>query len=304
MHSVDYNKTFTTDALLSSYQDLKNKVLSLSPTQLTKLWTHYLSNDQHCDQCYYCEKLKHIHLNIVVNEPFSVQTGELVDSFLILTRSEIKKLNVNQNGCVDQFTGKILVTWIIEKVFKNLKLPNYITLHMGWVCNHIGYTLYTAPTVNKQLGTISHFDESLLTQLIVIFDALSPFNFRLGIPNIKSLLVNEKPCSYQYKNKKIISPLTLMLGQLNSSSIQNIKNCQLFNDAYQHCLYILKEDKYKIHHFDIGDKHHYPASIDFYLLLLSVKEDVKDLPLYQLMWPDKDNLNDWLYLDPFSVYFN
>src|SRR4029078_3784815 len=147
---IDYNKTFTTDDLLSSYSSLKTTILT---SDFLDLWNKYLSYDKHCDnQCYHCEKLKHLSNDIKLNEPFTVSTGQLVASFLILTSTDINRLSVKKIGsnlCVDSFTGKVLVTWVVEDVFKKLKLPNYLTLHMAWVCQNKGYTLYTAPTINN-----------------------------------------------------------------------------------------------------------------------------------------------------------
>lgn len=309
---IDNTITFTNNQLLQLYQDQKNLILkNIDTDKILNLWKDYLSHDQHCynNNCYICDKMKHLVKEIKYDEP--------VDNNLIITKNNIDQLSIKLNNnilCVDLFTGKVLMTWIVEQLLTDKQLPNFLNLHIAYICNTTGYTLYTAPLIKEELGTIDkieHFSYDLLIQLFVIFDVLKEANFILGKPNKNILLINSNPCSYKYKNKKIISPYTLMLANLTNSSITykntTVKTCSLFKNKYNCHNYYNYNNYYIIKYLDLDNKECYPTSFFFYLLILDLQPLIKEkeaVDLVNKIWIDKQDITSQLLFDPTSTLFN
>ena len=340
-HNITHwEEVLNIDDIMKEYEGDKKKVLSLlktNPQALTKIWTEILGNDTQCKMnifqdskyaCANCQNMSHIIDTPNIGEPFVVETGGLVGKLLLLTETKVPYayLTINNNKIKgDAFTMKVLMLWIIEDTFI---IPNAIQLKTAFLCNHVGYTLYVAPTINNSL---CDFDQimnlkpsiyGILSQVIVIFNELKKLNFILGRPSVYSFLFDKKPCSFLYHDKEIKSPYTLFLADVSQSSL-TVHGVHLSSDHidvhnYTKCIDI-KGDQYKVKSFfKITDIQ--KPGLDFYQTLLSMFEsehfypqlqnDDKALEIFNRLLPLKDIENDdiletiWLYKDPVGIALN
>lgn len=333
------------DYILKEYNYDKQKIINMldHPQELIKhMWHDLISIDHSCrfkmkkghlDTEFICINCQ--NMNIIMSEPN--KPFKLHDSTYIVSETQVTKpfLNLNKNIKGDPFTMKILLTWYIETVFNKLNIPA-IKLETGFICGNHGYLLYKAPVINNQLCNIDCLLDTvdkkiliensygLLCQFIVIYDVLKDIKFNLGHSNKYSFLMDDKPCSYIYKNKTIECKYTVYLADLSYSSVK-INNVQysvdqlIFNNDKT---YERKENQYRIKDFV---KHNLPLSIDFYLLLSSLVEEdfieiIKASPeayeLWKKLWVNHDDIkvdedreynemlqNIWLYDNPTEFLF-
>jgi len=363
-----WDSIITSDLILEEYHKNKSLIIDYlqhNPQELINhMWHDLLTIDNTCRVkinkgdldsefiCIHCKNMQLLILDNPIGEPFKILTGSLTDQSMIITENKINLphlqwMHKNLIRC-DQFTMKILTTWYIENLFTKLKIPTII-LYCAYICNNTGFLLYNIPTINNELCTLDQLfnvlDEhelidiidSLLLQILIIFDILKNNNVSLGHCDRMSFLVNNNSCEYSYQFNNITvdikCPYTIYLSNLSSShlKINNIEytsklSNQLMIDKFVNKLYQTKNNTFKIHNYDFNLKHKYPLSIDFYLFLSSfledpyiyhiIKSNEKAFTIWKKLWPDYDNtilklteryeseeinqdiLNTWLYINP------
>ncbi len=310
------------DSLMNEYQKDKLHILDLlknNPTKLN-LW-ELLGNDTNCRRkmkndsdfaCSNCTNISKIINLDYIGEPFTCGNIDL-----LLTETKVTRpyLHVDKKIKGDAFTLKILFLWLIQDT---LTTPNFIELKTAFICNHVGYLLYKAPTINHQLCDFDNLKKidlyGILSQIIVIFNELKKINFILGNPSIYSFLFDEKACDYNYQNINIKSDYTLCIADVSqSSAIINGKQITVDHIGELHqnnyIKYIeIKEDQYKLkNHYTIEDVKK-KQGLDFYLILSSILntnviiDDKSQLIFNQL--DIKNFPNIWLYKDPVQIVLN
>ena len=343
-HNIKHwDNTLSADQIFLEYAKDKTQVLSLfqsNPQALTTIWTDLLGMDNHCQMkmnkfsdfsCVGCQNLTHIMDidNHVIGEPF-----EMDGSYLLLTKTNVPYpyLKFEQNKLKgDAFTMKVLFLWIIEDLFKII--PNAIQLKTAFICNYVGYNLYAAPTINKELCNMACLlsDSAdvygILSQLVMLFNELKKIHFVLGRPDINSFLFDKKPIAITYMEKKIKCQYTLCLADVaDSSAIVNhiyLSGNRFTKDPRNRCVDV-KGDQYKIKtNFKIEEIN--KPGLDFYLVLVSMFEndtfrtlannDPDTLALMNQLWDHGGMMNRitnnedlfenfWLHKDPVSVALN
>lgn len=161
---------------------------------------------------------------------------------------KVKKCNKSEDSSIkptklltgDSFTTRTLVNMIIEKQMKTSNLPHYMMLHMAFICGTSGYMLYDNPTIGTidKLGTLDEDKcSNIIKQLYVIFSELDKNNFYHGSPSaVYSLLFNKDPIGYRYNDIIVSSEFTLMLSNLQNSSI-SYKDTQICPDNSMYDLF-------------------------------------------------------------------
>jgi hypothetical protein len=169
---------------------------------------------------------------LIWDEDASKRAKVYADSYLNLIScgsSGIKNIK-----CIagDSFTIRMLITWMISKIFTNKGLPNHFQIYTAFICKNVGYYLYEQPSigslynsekVNKFIDNSTGsfkvtFLRSIILQLLVIIKELSKINFSHGNPSTEALIFNKEPVSYLYEDVHIESEVTLMIGGMWNSS--------------------------------------------------------------------------------------
>ena len=349
------------DAIMDEYELDKISILDLlenEPHELVrKMWKeNTLCIDNTCQfkmgqnpysdfACVNCVNMKHIiDLNEnTIGEPFNVLTGAMVGNDLLLTETKVPYTYLTLNHYKmkgDTFTVKILLLWVIERLFS--KLPNAIQLKTAFICNHTGYTLYKAPTIDGELCDFDCLIEKdpafsaygILSQLIVIFNELKNIQFVLGHASIYAFLFDKKPCSFLYQKIAIKNKYTLCLADVAQSSavihkvcLSSENNVDELYTSHSKCV-VTQKDQFKIK--CVSDlylnqiKQKYP--LDFYLVLMSLlrnnvffetlNKEEEALNLVKQLWDydeivkrvDENDDDDftllqdvWLYTDPTTL---
>jgi len=348
-HNVNkWDSLISVDAILTEYNEDKSTILNLlehNPAYLVKkIWHELLSIDHTCrikknhDDtdifCINCHNMKLLLNDNPFGEPFKISTGHITGEYMIITETKVQSPHINWINKYkikgDNFTMKILFTWYIEKYFQSLNIPA-IQLKSGFICSNHGFLLYKAPIINDKLCNIDCLYDldkqdlidniyGILSQFIVIYDALKSIHFLLGNSNQYSFLFDQHPCSYTYKNKLIKCQYTVYLADLSNSmvTINNVEYSvntyvnDLIEDKFTNKLFVEKNNQYIIKDYNnLKFKHKLPISINFYSLLSSLLSDPyfiilinanpEALVLWKSLWPenyDEDLSNIWLYKNP------
>lgn len=307
------NDVIDTDVLLVEYNKNKmyiNKLIEKDPKTLVNILWKILTNDKYCmiqmnkenmnDNVISCVNCQNI-IELTTENLYDL--FKFNDDYMMITSCELSliylKYVTNNKIKGDNFTIKILVTFYIEHLFKNSKIPHALNMITSYICNHVGYSLYKMPTIEGNLYALSSLVEtldydilnsimySIMIQLIVIFNELHKIKFSFGNPTINAFLFDSKKCNYVYDNFMIESDYTMILSDLSKSSmmvnnvlffpecnkINNIVNNNFIDIGYQ-----LKDNHYIIHDYLIDGimdyvKYKLPTSVDFYLVILSMVQD-------------------------------
>lgn len=345
------------DYLMNEFEQDKDNIVYLAkknPKELvSSIWNELLAYDNNCHvmmknieediACTHCQHMMQMtDMNQYnVGELFKVTYGKRKGDSMIIVENEIKHVYLkwvsNNKIKGDNFTIKILVTWLVEDLFTSAGLPHALQMVTSFICNHVGYSLYKMPNVKGELCTFGMVLEQkkkdavvygILLQLVVIMNELEKVSFSFGNPSINAFLFDGKVCDYDYQKKEIKCPFTMVLSDMSKSSLK-INNVLLFpnnsinsvmNNNFMDSGYkSVANDKYiiKDYLFDIVfDKVKYQLpSIDFYLILLSMTEEPIFMEvvtkneqcknLWQLIWGEKVvNEYDFTILKDVELYKN
>lgn len=358
-HHLKYmNDVQDIDYLLDEFEIDKDHIVNALKTNpnevINDIWTELLAHDNNCHvnlrnvehdiACTHCQHMMQIVdlANYNVGELFSITLGKRKGERMIIVENDITQLYLkwaSKNKIKgDNFTVKILVTWLVEDLFHRADLPHAIKLITSFVCNHAGYTLYKMPTVKSELCTfdmllngkkVADIVYGVFMQLVVIMNELKNVQFSLGNAHINSFLFSDSKCNYEYYKKDIVCPYTMVLSDLSKSSImvnkvllfpESNKVMGIMNNNFNDIRYkSINDDKYIIEEYvfdTIFDKIKYQIpSIDFYLILLSMKEypifvetikkDERCKKIWSFVWGDKINDNDdYTILKEIELYKN
>jgi hypothetical protein len=162
--------------------------------------------------------------------------------------------NVNYIGS-DPYTNNLLINWFLSAKLSELGIPNVIKMHIGFVCNSNGYSLYEYPDIGR-LRHLQEYPEYLenkerpsptakaddkvpisktvvkciIMQLFAVLHSMRKYDFSHGGPSSRSVLFKKEPCNYIYDGVHVQGPLTLKLCDLYQSGI-TIGNSRLYNKS-------------------------------------------------------------------------
>ena len=160
---------------------------------------------------------------------------EIISKTNYLTCDSLENDNTIYIGS-DKFTNNMLINWVIEDIFNQCSIDNYLKLYNFYLCNNVGYSIYEYSSIGniKELYEYNKFNvnnkftdktiHSILIQLIMVFKLLRSYSFIHGSPNINSLEFSNKPCSYVYKDVNVTGPVTLKLIDFKNSGITIKRN--------------------------------------------------------------------------------
>ena len=155
----------------------------------------------------------------------------------------------------DPYTNNLLINWYLNDKLLSKGIPNIIDMHIGFVCNSKGYSMYEYPDI----GRLRHLQEypeylehkerpsptakaddkvpiaknvvkGIIMQLFSVLNCLREYDFSHGSPSSRSILFKKEPCSYLYDGVHVEGPLTLKLCDLFQSGI-TIGNNRLYNKS-------------------------------------------------------------------------
>lgn len=357
-HHLKYmNDVQDIDYLLDEFEqdkDLITHLLKTKPDKLThEIWTELLANDNNCHvnlkniehdiACTHCQHMMQIVdlATYNVGDLFNITMGKKTGDRMIIIENEINNVYLkwaSKNKLKgDNFTVKILITWMVEDIFHRADLPHALKMITSFICNHVGYNLYKIPTVKGELCTfemlldkkkVGDIVYGALMQLVVILNELNKYQFSLGNAHINSFLFNDTKCNYEYNKNDIVCPYTIVLSDLSKSSLV-VNNVLLFpesnkvmgimNNNFNDIRYkSINNDKYVIDEYvfdTIFDKIKYQIpSIDFYLILLSmreypvfletIKKDERCKKLWSFVWGDSTITDEYTILKEIELYKN
>jgi hypothetical protein len=235
------NDVIETDILLVEYNKNKNYIIKLienDPKKLVNMIWKTLTNDKYCTvnmnknnltnntetdvvSCIHCDNLLEYvgedlyDLFLIDNNTMMITSVEVRNAYLrLVTNNKVKG---------DNFTVKILVTFYVEHLFKNAKIPHGLNMITSYICNHVGYSLYHMPTVNGELFALSSLVDTLdknklnnimygiMIQIIVIFHELQKIKYSSGNPSINAFLFSDTVCKYEYDGFLIECDYTMVL---------------------------------------------------------------------------------------------
>jgi len=277
----DYTEeTRNVDDMLNRFASDRKNLVSLlstqSKTQKIDVW-EYLSLDREClfsmgkrcrlplnalcecndanscmtnfHICPMCKNMKRIidFSKIHPKEPFLIECGENVGSFLIYTETPIRLHSSSEESKTlnnDSFTNCLLIHYFLQEEVGDI--PTIPIVHVGFVCGDKGYTLaentpltfkniqvypefLEAAEPNGKLSPTSKVDarrpfsgelgESILMQLLAALKFLSKYNFSYGTPSYSSIKFKKEPVSYVVLGVHISGPISLKICNFENSSI-------------------------------------------------------------------------------------
>lgn len=209
-----------------------------------------------CFHCNLMKRLMNFHNQNTINIPFMIEFGDNSGSYLHIKDTKISKLSLkwdlensvrartylsrysNYNHCGtpkdisnmrnikgDAFTINTIILWIIEKLFEKNKLNNYLKLYNSFICGKKGYQLLEYP----KLGNFQNFIENrnltsndikqIILQLLLSLKTLSNIHFAHGQPHFSNVYFKDQPCRNSISNIKINSNFTLVISNLEYSSV-------------------------------------------------------------------------------------
>lgn len=128
----------------------------------------------------------------------------------------------------DYWLNEILISWYIEKLFKEEEIPHINPIIIGYVCGSSGYTV-DCDGVNRLIDMTDVTEDdaiSILLQLGAIFTCLKKHKFIHGTCTIDKLGFTNVPCGYKYRGQNIKGRFTLYIRGFHLSSI-NIGDTRL-----------------------------------------------------------------------------
>lgn len=343
------NDVIETDVLLVEYNKNKQYIIKLienDPKKLATMIWKTLTNDKYCTvnmnkdnvtqqdaecdivSCIHCDNLLE-YVGDDLYDLFTIVEGEHAMITTTDVRNAYLRMVTNNKVKGDNFTVKILVTFYIEHLFKNAKIPHGLNMITSYICHHVGYSLYSMPTVHNELFALSSLVDTLddvklndimygiMIQIIVIFHELHKVQFSCGNPSMNAFLFSDTPCKYEYDGFLIECDYTMVLSDLSKSSmvVNNVlyfpecnKMNSVINNNFVNHGHTVKDKKYVVHEYLLDGVMNYtkymlPSSIDFYLTMLSLADDpiVYDIimknekcrKVWDLMWSEQNiNLDD------------
>lgn len=123
--------------------------------------------------------------------------------------------------CSDYWLNEILISWYLEKIFREAEIPHLNPVVIGYVCGNSGYTIdYDGIRPLRDLKDLSEDDAlSILLQLGAIFLCLKKHKFIHGTCTIDKIGFTDVPCGYQYQGQNIVGRFTLYIRGFHLSSI-------------------------------------------------------------------------------------
>lgn len=215
--------------------------------------TRGLRRSHSCPQCRNMERLADFSKH-PVGTPFEIEAGNETGKRYVISRTPINlSLNFQASSLhpsmqyyykahqekpeyvleSDPFTNNILISTLLQYILSHAGIPNCCNLVTAFVCGDTGYTLQEIPTftsVEELVNTPEYVDEEgdlhpeitkcILQQLFALLQVLSGFDFIHGNPTAKtSLSFKREPCSYEIDGVLIKCPVTLVLSNLEQSSL-------------------------------------------------------------------------------------
>lgn len=266
---------------------------------------------------------------------FTIKCGKMKGKELIVTKHLISKLFLKRNLeaednnvfyleqykelltcctqnnkkliCVmgDEFTIKNILFFALGEHFRKRNMYHIPKLYTAFVCSDKGFSIYENPSMGgyENLKMNNQNARAIFLQLIVIFNELSTFQFAHSNPGTHSLLFDKEPCSYTYRNIKVKSPITVMLGNFwkASATFGNVhyysKDNSINNNIFVPEIITNEENTY----FKLSDSKSFelikrqgfplfPCVLDLYLFLISLMRDpvfnecVRDDPQLKDLW--------------------
>lgn len=235
-----------------------------------------------CAQCKNLRRLIDFRMG-GVDRPFELECGTQAGKVLIVTKSEISNtfLNVDFDAqrrarmyvqqyhsltmcgtpdvsdmkCIsgDRFTIRTLIIFMLDKIFRDKRLPHIPHMHTAFICRDVGYSVFDNPSIGtiSELHKIAEYHDtattaltalkasitkSLILQLLVIFSELSNVNFSHGTPSIHGLIFTKDPVSYAYDGVTVAGPITLQITDLTNASA-TFNNTHYYAKNVQDSLY-------------------------------------------------------------------
>jgi len=155
----------------------------------------------------------------------------------------------------DPYTNNLLINWYLNNKLSELGIPNIIKMHIGYVCNGKGYSVYEYPDIGR-LRHIQEYPEYLeykerpsptakaddkvpiakttvkgiIMQLFAVLSSLRKYDFSHGGPSSRAILFKKDPCSYLYDGVHVEGPLTVKICDLYQAGI-TVGNNRLYNKS-------------------------------------------------------------------------
>lgn len=128
--------------------------------------------------------------------------------------------------CMDPFTARTIVRYIVQDIFTEAKFPHCSTLHYAYLDGQHGYTLYDMIDIGSFQDLLRHEKltvdtvKKIITQLVVIFHHLAKYSYSHGTASSQSLLFRRDiSIDYEYEGLKVQSDLVIQLSDMWHSSI-------------------------------------------------------------------------------------
>lgn len=212
--------------------------------------------------------------NVVFSEITQIQRSKL--SSIIKDNTSISICDpkiIDYNSLIDYigsdpFTNQILITWYLDSELSKVNLPHICKMYTAFICNEDGYCLYENPDIgnikkfqqlpnllnmndeiiineNKYRPIRSDIASQIIKQLFVTFSYLSKYDFSYGEPNSNCLVFFNEPCSYNYNNIHVDSPITLKLYDLCNSGIKITTSTSTSSTIRLYCKSIIADEQIK-----------------------------------------------------------
>ena len=168
---------------------------------------------------------------------------------------QVKDYSKVQYIGLDPYTNNLLINWYLTSKLEQLGIPNLIKMHIGFICCNQGYSLYEYPDI----GRLRHLQEypqfleqegkpsptakrddkmtvsndtakGIIMQLFAVLHALKTFDFSHGGPSSRTILMEDKVCSYMYDGFHVESPITIKLCDLQHAGI-TVGNSRIYNKS-------------------------------------------------------------------------
>ncbi len=198
-------------------------------------------------RCQACVKISRIFNLCSIKGPYIIECGTRKNHKISIDKLKITLLKKCLIKCMkhtiglDLFTNKILTTYYLDFIFKEMKLDHIENIYSSFICGDYGYLLkdYELLTMS-QIVENSNFSNGLIlnpnvargivNQLVIIFHILDKYKFWYGLPNHYALQFSTSPINYTYLGHSIKSNFTLKLGNLGQGGITILNNnVRLFN---------------------------------------------------------------------------
>ena len=203
--------------------------------------TELINKPFQCVQCQNINRLVDLHL--ALDHPFKIEYGTK-SGFSLIVHKEPSILGVEvggggvgvgvgggggveKNKKYDKFMTNTIISWILDFLSHQQKIPNILRLHTSFICGQHGYYLYDYADL-QSLDTIDKIDtidtrvtyvKDVIKQIIVLVEFLQDDLVYLDY-HPSSLLILSNPVSYVYNDIKVKSDFTIKLWKFQQSSMR------------------------------------------------------------------------------------